>query len=111
MGGTIYWRTNLRLNGGNAREHNDVGGPEAAAYLRSLVAPVTAVDVPSLFAFPATVASLSFDKFGGRIDGNLIVPGVGNVMAQMIRSGYAAAWDGKGPRPVPPWPPVPPESR
>lgn len=107
MGAYVYWRTNLRLNGGNCREKNEPGGQEAIVHLRELVAPVVALSVTSLFDMPATVVSLKYDKFGGRVDGDLIVPGVGNVMQIMIRNGYAAPWDGKGPRPVPVWPPVP----
>lgn len=104
MGADVYWRTNLRLFGGNAREHDEPGGQEAIIHLRELVAPVVALSVASLFAVPATVVSLRYDKYGGRIEGNLIVPGVGDVMQVMIRDGYAAAWDGRGPRPTPPWP-------
>jgi endonuclease YncB( thermonuclease family) len=103
-GGDDYWRTDLRLNGGNAREHNKPGGPEATAHMRQLVDSVLATTIAGLFSFPAQVVSLSWDKFGGRIDGSLIVPGVGDVMQAMIRDGYAAVWDGRGPRPVPPWP-------
>lgn len=104
QGGDGYWRTNLRLDGGNAREHNEPGGQEAIAYLRQLVTPVVATTVAELFAFPATVVSLHWDKFGGRVDGNLLVPGVGDVMQVLIRAGYAAAWNGRGPKPRPPWP-------
>jgi hypothetical protein len=103
-GGDDYWRPELRLNGGNCREKNEPGGQEAIVHLRELVAPVVALSVTSLFVCPATVVSLSYDKFGGRIDGDLIVPGVGNIMQVMIRDGYAAPWTGRGPRPVPPWP-------
>lgn len=104
MGADQYWRTNLRLNGGNSREHDEPGGQEAIAHIREFVAPVVALSVTSLFACPATVVSLSWDKYGGRVIGNLIIPGVGDVMQKMIRDGYAAAWNGKGVRPVPPWP-------
>lgn len=104
-GGDDYWRTNLRLNGGNCREHNEPGGQEAIIHLRELIAPVVALSVTSLFAFPAQVVSLRWDKYGGRVDGNLIVPGVGDIMQVMIRDGYAAPWDGRhSPRPLPPWP-------
>ena len=107
-GGDDYWRTNLRLNGGNAREHDEPGGQEAIVHLRDLLRSVMAISVVDLFRFPAQVVSLRWDKFGGRIDGNLIVPGVGDVMQTMIRDGYAARWDGKGVRPVPAWPIAPP---
>ena len=103
-GGDDYWRTNLRLNGGNAREHDEPGGQEAIVHLRDLLRSVVAISVVDLFRFPAQVVSLRWDKFGGRVDGNLIVPGVGDVMQVMIRDGYAARWDGKGVRPTPPWP-------
>jgi hypothetical protein len=104
MGANVYWRTNLRLLGGNAREHDEPGGQEAIEYINVLIRPVVARTVADLFDFPGQVVSLKYDKFGGRIDGNLIVPGVGDVMQAMIRAGYAAPWNGQGPKPKPAWP-------
>ena len=103
-GGDDYWRTWLRLLGGNAIELADPGGQEARLHLAQLVGPVLAVTATDLWKMPAQVVSASWDKFGGRIDGYLSVPGVGDVSTRMIRDGYMAPWDGRGPRPLPAWP-------
>jgi hypothetical protein len=56
------------------------------------------VDLPVLFR------SLGPDKYGGRWLGVLTLPDGRDVATQMIRDRYAAPWDGKGTKPVPPWP-------
>lgn len=77
-GGDDFWRVSVRLDGCNARELAAPGGVEARQHLVGLVAPVT----------PASVADL-FD-------------GQHTATVQSLR--YAAAWNGTGSRPVPPWP-------
>src|SRR6185312_11963648 len=84
----------VRLNGINARELSEPGGPEARDHLAGLIPPGSAV----------TLTSVAVDKFGGRTDGVLTTPAGVNVSAQMVKDGYAAAWNGEGPRPSPPWP-------
>jgi len=106
-GGDDFWRTWLRLLGGNTRELAEPGGKEAGDHLRALLAPCTPTTAAGLWAMPVQVVSTSWDKYGGRIDGHLLVPGVGDAMDRMIRDGYAAPWNGRGPRPVVPWPPTP----
>jgi endonuclease YncB( thermonuclease family) len=105
-GGDDWWRTVLRLAAGNARESKDPGGGAARTHLAELVAPITALTVRELFDSKrrGEVTSAGWDKYGGRIDGSLSVPGVGDVAARMIADGYMAAWNGVGTRPVPPWP-------
>lgn len=105
-GGDDWWRTAVRLDGGNAREKADPGGPEARQHLAELVAAVTPTTVAELFAgrHVASVQSLRYDKYSGRIDARVILPDGRDLAAQMIRDGYMAPWDGRGPRPVPPWP-------
>lgn len=103
-GGDDFWRPSLRLLGGNCRELHEPGGPEARDHLVGLLAPVTPTRIAALWAMPATVVSASWDKYGGRIDGYLAVPGVGDVMTEMLRAGYAAPWDGHGAAPRPAWP-------
>lgn len=110
-GGDDFWRPSLRLLGGNARELHQPGGKEARDHLEQLCASVAPIVVADLWAMPCTVVSKSWDKFGGRIDGYLAVPGVGDVMTQMLRDGYAAPWDGRGAAPVPPWPLEHPDGR
>lgn len=97
----LGWRISIavsaRLNGINAIERRDPGGPEATAHLTGLL-PVGA---------PVLLTSLGIDKYGGRTDAAILADGV-DVARQMVHDGYAAPWDGRGPRPVPPWP-IPPD--
>lgn len=94
----LGWRISIgvsaRLAGINAIEHNMPGGKEATAHLASLIPPGTRL----------TLDCLGIDKYGGRSDCRLITLLGVDVGAQMVADGYAASWDGKGPRPVPPWP-------
>lgn len=83
-----------RLRGLNTRELKDPGGPEAREHLARLCP----VGSEVLFR------SLGPDKFGGRWLGVLELPDGRDVATEMIRDGYAAAWDGRGPKPLPPWP-------
>ncbi len=95
LGFNISIRYRVRLAGCNAIELKDPGGPEARAHLLELL-PVGSV---------CLVSSVAFDKFGGRIDANVSTPATPlTVAARMVADGYAAAWDGTGPRPTPPWP-------
>lgn len=88
----------IRLVGCNAPELKQAGGPEAKAHLAQLLPAGTTV----------LLQSIHFDKYAGRIDADVWcidhagqpLPD-GNVVALLIAAGHAAAWDGKGPRPVP----------
>lgn len=84
----------IRLHGLNARELKDPGGQEARSHLLELCP----VGSEVLFR------SLGPDKFGGRWLGVLTLADGRDVATAMIRDGYAAPWDGKGPKPVAPWP-------
>ena len=106
-----WWYVDVRLRtptaGANARELKDPGGPEAREWLRGLLLRVTPLTLQQMFgakAPRATLTSHGWDKYGGRIEGALDVPGVGDVMTRMVADGYAALWNGRGARPVPPWP-------
>ena len=95
LGFNIGIRYRVRLAGCNAIELGQPGGYEARAHLLGLI-PVGSV---------CLVSSVAFDKFGGRIDATVRLDTTGPpVSYQMIVAGYAAAWDGTGPRPTPPWP-------
>jgi endonuclease YncB( thermonuclease family) len=91
-------RMSCRLAGLNARELHDDGGREARDYLCGLLPVEATVQVDSVKA----------DKYAGRFDGVVtrrLDDGSGiNVNQRLIDMGYAAKWDGSGPRPVPPWP-------
>lgn len=84
----------FRLAGINARELAQPGGPEARDHLAMLL-PAGAV---------VTVASIKPDKFGGRWDAAITCDIFGDLAAELVASQWAAAWDGTGPKPVPPWP-------
>ena len=88
-----------RLHGVNARELADLGGLEARDHLAALCPPGSTV----LFR------SLGPDKYG-RWLGVLELPDGRDVATEMIRAGMAAPYDGRGTKPVPPWPwpPAPP---
>lgn len=87
-------RTATGWIGMNARELNAPGGQEAAAYVAGL-APAGAA---------LLVTSIQADKFAGRFDGLITLPDGRDLGQTVISAGFAVAWDGRGPRPVPPWP-------
>lgn len=84
----------FRILGINAREHNEPGGPEAAAYLAALLPVGTRV----------IVNSVKPDKYGDRYDGKFILPDGQDLASVLIAQQWAAPWNGKGKKPVPPWP-------
>lgn len=105
-----WWLTDVRLVGGNARELKDPGGPEAREHLTVLVqkiAPTLLAAVREPKVPRGTLTTAGWDKFGGRVLGRIATPEFPDVMATMIADGYAAPWNGKGQKPVPPWP-IPP---
>ncbi len=92
-----FWTTtrlSCRLAACNAIESNQPGGSEAHTHLAGLLPVGT----------ETTVRSIGVDKYSGRFDGYLALKDGRDATAVMIADGYAAAWDGKGARPVPPWP-------
>lgn len=95
LGFSLTWRTSIRLHGIAAREKDAPGGPEARAHLTALIPAGVLVDV----------LSMSYDKYGGRVQGVLFRSDVHfDVGARMVADGYAAAWDGRGLQPKAPWP-------
>lgn len=84
----------FRLLGCNAREHDAPGGQEAIANLRALL-PVGAL---------VTLTSVKPDKFGGRYDAKIQLPDGRDLTQLLVGTQWAAAWDGQGTKPVPPWP-------
>ena len=91
LGFGVWYRTTCRLASINAIELHQPGGPQARDHLTQLL------------TGPLTVRSLGVDKYGGRFDGIITANGQ-DVAQRMVADGYAAVWDGKGPRPAPPWP-------
>lgn len=88
----------LRLNGCNARELSQEGGPEARDHLASLI--------PAGTVLPIT--SVSWDKYSNRLDVTITMPDGSDLASSLIADQWAAPWDGTGPRPVPPWPRITP---
>lgn len=84
----------FRLLGCNAREHTQSGGMEARAHLVSLMPAGTVV----------TLTSVKNDKFGGRYDATITLPDGQDLVLLLVATGWVAAWDGVGVKPIPPWP-------
>jgi endonuclease YncB( thermonuclease family) len=84
----------FRLVGLNAREHTQPGGREAAAHLSEILLVSTLV----------RLTSVKPDKFGGRYDAVITLPDGSDLATVLITTGWAAAWDGSGTKPLPPWP-------
>jgi endonuclease YncB( thermonuclease family) len=90
----------LRLYGCNARELTDPGGAEARDNLASLLPLGSRVVVRSY----KTGRDLPHDKYSGRYDASITLPDGDDLVTLLIAGQWAAAWDGKGAKPVPPWP-------
>lgn len=84
----------FRLLGCNARELAEPGGVEARVNLDTM-----------LMGLDLTVDTVKSDKFGPRYDAYLYLGGV-SVVDTLIATGWAITWNGKGVKPVPPWPRV-----
>jgi endonuclease YncB( thermonuclease family) len=97
--GFEVWRVvDVRLNGCNAIELHSPGGAEARTHVLELMPVGTKI----------TLTVSGWDKYGDRSDSLVTLPDGRDLTSTMVADGYAAAWDGKGPKPSPPWPiPVP----
>lgn len=84
----------LRLAGLNAIELDQPGGPDARDHLAALMPVGSQVTVTTWLD--------GTDKYG-RILGALNYAGT-DINQRMVDDGYAAAWNGRGPKPTPPWP-------
>lgn len=95
LGFGVWMRAQVfRLLGCNARELADLGGPEARLNLAAL-----------LLAGPAvTLTSVKPDKYGGRWLAVVTLPDGVDLVARLVAEQWAAAWNGRGEKPVPPWP-------
>jgi micrococcal nuclease len=88
-----------RLIGINARELRDPGGAEARAALAAEAPAGTVV----------TLRRVGGDEYRGRVDAQVITEDGRDLSAWLCSQNWAAPWNGRGERPVPPWPrPVPP---
>jgi endonuclease YncB( thermonuclease family) len=83
-----------RLARCNAREVNEPGGPEARENLAATLPAGTAV----------LVRIVGTDEYGGR---RLVEVRLGDgtdLVADLVARQWLAPWNGRGPKPVPPWP-------
>lgn len=70
---------NCRVWGINAPELKTQAGKDALAYLKTLLAPGDACQV----------TSHGWDKYGGRYDGTVTLPGGNDLAAEMLAAGHA----------------------
>lgn len=98
LGFYVLVRLSCRLAGLNTPDRGEHGYMEARNRLAFLLTTGT-----------VTVRSVRADKYSGRFDAIVQVTGGGRTIIVndvMINEGYAVPWDGTGPRPSVPWPPV-----
>lgn len=91
--GWLVLHAPIRLLECNARELGEPGGPEAGDHLRTLLPAGTQV----------TIRSVATDKYA-RYDAAVTLADGTDLVTQLVADDWAAAWDDKGPRPLPPWP-------
>jgi len=90
----ITRRRSFRLYGLNVRELDQPGGLEAFRLISGMLPAGTQL----------SLTSVKLDKFGGRYDAIVTLPGGLELNAWLIANQWAAQWNGRGPKPVPPWP-------
>lgn len=88
--GTEVMGQSVRLIGCNAPELATPAGKAALAFIETLL---KAGDTVKLL-------DDGWDKYGGRIDGNVALADGSDLTAAMIAAGHAVAWDGTGVKPV-----------
>ncbi len=88
--GVVLERQSVRLLGCNAEELATPGGKAALAFLE------TQLHVGDV----VTLVSHGWDKYGGRIDGQITLPDGRDLTKVMIAAGHAAPWQGQGPKPT-----------
>lgn len=84
----------VRILGVNARELSEPGGIEARAALTAELPVGTVV----------TLRGVRSDKYAGRIVSAVITAAGVDVGGWLVANGWAAPWNGTGPKPVPDWP-------
>lgn len=92
-GGWLVLHYTFRLLGCNAAEHGTPAGDAATANLKALL-PVSTV---------VGVSSVANDKYS-RYDALIALPDGTDLVTKLIAEQWAAAWNGLGPKPLPPWP-------
>ena len=93
LGFRVTIRGSFRLLGLNAIELSQPGGKESRANLAAILPAGTAI----------TLRSVKNDKYS-RWDATITLPDGQDLTTLLIRTGWAAPWDGTGKAPVPAWP-------
>ena len=93
LGFGLTFTGSFRLLGCNAIELSMPGGKEARDNLAALLPAGT----------PVTLHSVKNDKYS-RWDAAISTTTQGDISTALIRTGWAAPWDGTGKAPVPAWP-------
>ena len=88
--GVLLERQSVRLYGCNAPELSTPAGKASLAYLQTLVKVGDEI----------TLLSHGWDKYGGRIDGQITLSDGRDLVTVMIAAGQAKAWDGVGVKPT-----------
>ena len=96
--GRHHWELDAkhRLFGCNSRGLEEPGGLEARDNLMALL-PVGRIFI---------LRSLKPYKYGDEYMCSITLPGGEDLVTRLIAEGFAIAWNGLGPKPVPPWPRV-----
>lgn len=89
--GIVLEKQSVRVLGCNAPELATPAGKDSLAFLETVLHVGDVV----------TLVSHGWDKYGGRIDGQVTLPDGRNLTDVMIAAGQAAPWDGQGAKPVP----------
>lgn len=93
LGFDTFRHDTFRLYGINAAEHGTPSGDAATAYLGTLIPPGTALT--------ASTFKDKLDKYGRMLAALTTADGK-SVNDEMVTSGHALPYFGKGPKPVPP---------
>lgn len=88
--GIVLERQSVRLLGCNAPELATPAGKDALAFIETLLK----------IGDRVTLVSHGWDKYGGRIDGQITLADGRDLVATMITAGHAVAWNGQGVKPV-----------
>lgn len=90
----LVMHADIRLLGCNAAELAAPGGVEARDHLLEVMPLGTVV----------RLSTESPDKYGGRYDATVTLPDGRDLVSLLAATGWAAAWNGVGTKPVPAWP-------
>lgn len=94
LGFEVLLEVDVRLLGCNARELSQPGGTEARDHLIDLLPIGTSV----------VIKTVKPDKFGGRYDAAITLADGSDLVLLLIAQQWVAPWNGRGTKPVPPWP-------